>query len=119
MSLCNDHRRNVTPTQPGIYGNPDDCPWCAYERGVADTEARLSQRVLWQSCTRRGCGTTYSDGSARYCTACVQEMIAKTEARYKKLVEAAKSQHGNCDSSFEGCGIAQALRALESEGKRD
>jgi len=61
-----------------------------YERGMRDTEARLAARVLWQSCTRLGCGTTYSDGSARYCTDCVKEMIAKTESRFAKPKEAAR-----------------------------
>ena len=78
----------------------DACPLCstgqgergeaAYQRGVRDTVARLSAGIVWQSCTRLGCGTTYSDGSARYCTDCVKEMMAKTESRFAKLKEAAE-----------------------------
>ena len=87
-----------------------------YARGVTDTKARLVERVLWQSCTRRGCGTTYSDGSARYCTACVQEMIAKTEARYRALVEACEQEHGAKDFEPECpiCCELKSIRALDA-----
>lgn len=73
---------------------PGCCQPCAeseaYQRGVRETEARLSARVLWQSCMRMGCGTTYSDGSARYYTECVKTMMAKVGSRFANLKEAAE-----------------------------